>query len=255
MAIEKKIKESEAAYLSDRFESGSAEEVLQWTFGEFDDGAAICTSFQTDGVVIIDMAHKAGLQPRVFTIDSGRLPEETFELIDKVRDKYRIDVEVYTPESSEISEMVTNNGVNLFYGNVTMRMLCCEMRKVKPLNRVLASLDAWVTGLRRDQSTNRSLTPKIQIDPDHGNILKVSPLADWSEGDIWRYIHENDVPFNDLYNRGYTSIGCAPCTRPIAQGEDSRAGRWWWENGVLKECGIHLTADHIRELIDDRVRD
>lgn len=251
MATKKRIKESEAENLADRFESSSPEEILRWTFGEFDDRAAICTSFQTDGVVIIDMAHKSGLQPRVFTIDSGRLPEETFDLIEKVRDKYRIDVEVYNPASSEITKMVTKNGVNLFYGNVTMRMLCCETRKVKPLNRVLSSLDAWVTGLRRDQSSNRSSTPKIQIDSGHDNILKVSPLANWSEREIWEYIHENDVPFNDLYNRGYTSIGCAPCTRPIAQGEDTRAGRWWWENGVLKECGIHLTADHIRELIKD----
>ena len=251
MATKKKIKESEAVHLSDRFESSSPEEILRWTFGEFGGRAAICTSFQADGVVIIDMAHKVGLQPRVFTIDSGRLPEETFDLIEKVRDRYNVDIEVYNPVASEITEMVTKNGVNLFYGNVAMRMLCCETRKVRPLNRVLSSLDAWVTGLRRDQSSNRSSTPKIQIDPGHDNILKVSPLANWSEREIWEYIHENDVPFNDLYNRGYTSIGCAPCTRPIAQGEDTRAGRWWWENGVLKECGIHLTADHIRELIKD----
>jgi len=136
--------------------------------------------------------------------------------------------------------MVTKHGINPFYRSVSLRLLCCEIRKVNPLNRALSNLDAWVTGLRRAQSGTRTGTAKLEVDASHGGIIKVNPLADWSEGQVWDYIRANDVPYNALYDKGYTSIGCAPCTRPTQPGEDPRAGRWWWENGVPKECGIHL---------------
>ena len=238
--------------LSESFERLPARDLLAWTFETFGTDAAICTSFQVDGVVIIDIAYRAGLKPRIFTIDSGRLPQETHALIQEVRSKYEIDVEVYSPDADDLMDMVTENGVNLFYGGVPQRMRCCDTRKVAPLNHVLKGLGAWVTGLRRGQSKNREIIPKIQIDSGHKGILKINPLADWSEEQVWEYVKTNDVPTNALYKQGYTSIGCAPCTRPIEPGEDPRAGRWWWESDTLKECGIHLTEEQVKELTGSR---
>jgi thioredoxin-dependent adenylylsulfate APS reductase len=191
-------------------------------------------------MVILDLACRIDPGVRVFTIDTGRLPLETYELIDRVREHYGIDIEVHYPDQKELAQMVTQHGINSFYRSVSLRLLCCEVRKVKPLSRVLQNLDAWVTGLRRSQSQTRVNVPKIELDEEHGNIIKVNPLADWSEQQVWEYIRANRLPYNQLYDQGYTSIGCAPCTRPVAPGEDQRAGRWWWENGVPKECGIHL---------------
>jgi thioredoxin-dependent adenylylsulfate APS reductase len=176
---------------------------------------------------------------RVFTVDTGRLPPETYEMIDRVREHYGIDIEVYYPDQNELSQMVTQHGANSFYRSVSLRLFCCEIRKVRPLNRVLQGLEAWITGLRSSQSQTRSTLRKVEVDREHGDIIKINPLADWTRQQVWDYIHEYDVPYNRLYDQGYTSIGCAPCTRSVIPGEDERAGRWWWENGVPKECGIH----------------
>ena len=157
-----------------------------------------------------------------------------------------IDIKVYYPDPKKLAQMVTKHGINPFYHSVSLRLLCCEVRKVNPLNRVLQNLDAWITGLRRSQSQTRANVRKVEVDRDHGNIIKVNPLADWSEQQVWEYIRANQLPYNQLYDQGYSSIGCAPCTRPVVPGEDQRAGRWWWENGVPKECGIHLRpARHV----------
>ena len=222
------------------YEDKKAEDVIAWALGTFQRRAAICTSFQAEGMVVLDLACRIDPGVRVFTIDTGRLPQETYELIDRVRDHYGIDVEVYYPDQKELAQMVTQHGINPFYRSVSLRLLCCEVRKVNPLNRVLQNLDAWITGLRRSQSQTRAGVYKIELDEDHGNIIKVNPLADWSAQRVWEYIRTNQLPYNRLYDQGYASIGCAPCTRPVAPGEDRRAGRWWWENGVPKECGIHL---------------
>jgi phosphoadenosine phosphosulfate reductase len=222
------------------YENKSAEDVISWTLDTFQHRAAICTSFQAEGMVILDLACRIDPGVRVFTIDTGRLPLETYELIDRVREHYGIDIEVYYPDQKELAQMVTQHGINSFYRSVSLRLLCCEVRKVNPLNRVLQDLDAWITGLRRSQSQTRASVCKVEVDRDHGNIIKVNPLADWSEQQVWEYIRANQLPYNRLYDQGYTSIGCAPCTRAVAPGEDQRAGRWWWENGVPKECGIHL---------------
>jgi thioredoxin-dependent adenylylsulfate APS reductase len=176
----------------------------------------------------------------VFTIDTGRLPPETYELIDRVRERYGIEVEVFCPDQNELSQMVTRYGINPFYRSISLRLLCCEVRKVNPLNRALSNLDAWITGLRRSQSQTRESLSRVELDRDHGNILKVNPLADWSDERVWEYIRAHDLPYNRLYDQGFTSIGCAPCTRAVTPGEDERAGRWWWETGMPKECGIHL---------------
>ena len=228
------------------YEDRKAEDVITWTLDTFQHRAAICTSFQAEGMVILDLAYRVDPGVRVFTIDTGRLPSETYELIDRVRDHYGIDIEVYYPDQKKLAQMVTKHGINPFYHSVSLRLLCCEVRKVNPLNRVLQNLDAWITGLRRSQSQTRANVRKVEVDRDHGNIIKVNPLADWSEQQVWEYIRANQLPYNQLYDQGYSSIGCAPCTRPVVPGEDQRAGRWWWENGMPKECGIHLRpARHV----------
>ncbi|MCI0440272.1 MAG: phosphoadenylyl-sulfate reductase [Chloroflexi bacterium] len=239
--ISLKPSESWVSEQASLLETKSAEEIIRWTLDSFGQRAALCTSFQAEGMVILDLACRVSQDVRVFTIDTGRLPQETYELIDSVRERYGIEVEVYYPDAQQLSELVTKHGVNPFYRSVSLRMLCCEVRKVNPLNKALAGLDAWVTGLRRSQSSTRASVQKVELDREHGGIVKVNPLADWTSEQVWEHIRANGVPYNALYDKGYTSIGCAPCTRAIEPGEDERAGRWWWENGVPKECGIHVS--------------
>jgi len=220
-----------------------AEEILGWALREFPrDRIALCTSFQLEGMVILDMAWRIDPLVRVFTIDTGRLPAETLALIDQVRDRYRIRIEVLHPDARELSAFTSEHGVNPFYRSVDLRLACCDVRKVRPLTARLSTLDAWVTGLRRAQSASRGATPAITIDQSHGGILKINPLAAWSLEQVEAYTLTHDLPRNALYTKGYTSIGCTPCTRAIALGEDIRAGRWWWERGD-KECGIHVTPE------------
>ncbi len=219
----------------------TAEQVIEWAVDTFGSKVALSTSFQADGMVVLDIASRLGLDLRVITVDTGRLPRETHELIDRVRHRYRIEVETRFPDQAELSDLVTRFGANPFYRSVSLRLKCCEVRKTRPIEAALGELDAWITGLRRDQSATRQTIEKIEIDDAHGGILKLNPLADWDEAAVWDYIEANEVPYSPLYDMGFTSIGCAPCTRAVAPGEDSRAGRWWWENGVPKECGIHMS--------------
>jgi thioredoxin-dependent adenylylsulfate APS reductase len=176
----------------------------------------------------------------VFTLDTGRLNQETYDCMDAIRERYGIQIEVFFPDSNGVEEMVRENGLNLFYNSVELRKLCCGVRKVEPLNRALKGLDAWMTGLRREQAVTRADVRRIELDEDHGNIIKINPLVDWSYGDVWDYIRRKSVPYNRLHKQGYPSIGCAPCTRAVKPGEDLRAGRWWWENPNAKECGLHV---------------
>lgn len=150
---------------------------------------------------------------------------------------------MYFPDATQVESIVRRHGINLFYRDPQLRLLCCQTRKVLPLKRVLGTLDAWVTGLRRDQAATRAAIHKIEVDEEHGGLVKINPLADWTERQVWDYIRTHSVPHHPYYDQGYTSIGCAPCTRPTAPGEDPRAGRWWWENGVEKECGMHCTIE------------
>ncbi len=222
------------------FESASAREILAWAVEAYGDSFAIATSFQKEGMVIVDLASRVSPSVRVFTIDTGRLPEETYQMMETVRQRYGIQVEIVFPDREEVEQMVTLHGPNLFYTSVPSRERCCEVRKVRSLERKLATLKAWATGLRREQSRTRKATPKVE---KQGEILKLSPLADWSSAQVGEYIREHHVPCHPLYERGYTSIGCAPCTRAVEPGEDERAGRWWWEQDAKKECGIHFGAD------------
>jgi len=238
-----RLHEQEVTQLAHAYETRSPQEVLQWILERFGTQAALCTSLQADGMAILDMAWRIDPKVRVFTIDTGRLPQETYALLDQVREKYNIEIEVYFPDATQVESIVRRHGTNLFYHSVQSRLLCCEARKVLPLQRVLSSLDAWVTGLRRDQSSTRAAVGKIELDNDHGGLVKVNPLASWSEEEVWNYIRTNKVPYHPFYDQGYTSIGCAPCTRPTEAGEDPRAGRWWWESGVAKECGMHCSIE------------
>ena len=238
--------------LMDELEAGEAavelddkepQEVLAWTIEHFGNRMAICSSFQAEGCVLIDMAWRIDPAVRVFTIDTGRMPEETHELTERIRERYGITTQVFLPDTKVVEHMVSKHGLNLFYRDVNLRLLCCQVRKVLPLRRALLNFDAWVTGLRRDQWATRSNIRKIEVDHDHGGIIKVAPLADWTEDEVWDYIRANDVPYNRLYDKGFKSIGCAPCTRAVPEGQDSREGRWWWETGAPKECGMHCAIE------------
>ena len=203
----------------------SAQEVLGWAIDEFGSGLAICTSFQASGSVILDMAARlVGGDINVFSIDTGRLHEETYQLISQIRQRYGIVIELVPPDADELGRMLTLHGPNLFYESPAKRKLCCELRKVRPLQRRLATLDAWVTGLRRDQDGARERTEPVAIDEEHGGIVKLAPLAGWSNEQVFAYARQHDVPLHPLYAQGYPSIGCQPCTRKVEPGEDSRAG-------------------------------
>ena len=206
------------------------------------DRLALAASFGPEDIVILDLLVSLESQPRVFTLDTGRLPEETHELIDRVRARYGIPIEIHVPDAKAVETMVRAKGTNLFYESLDNRLECCDVRKVQPLRRALSTVDGWITGLRRDQIATRARTPKIGLDLEHGLIWKIAPLADWTEAQVWDYIRERDLPYNALHDQGYPSIGCAPCSRAVLPGEDSRAGRWWWEQPEGRECGLHV--DH-----------
>jgi len=229
------------AGLTPNFTHSSAETVLRWALDKFSPRVALACSFQAEESVLIDLMHGLrGADFRIFTLDTGRLNQETYDCMDAIRARYGISVEVYFPQAVEVQEMVREGGLNLFYNSVEQRKLCCAIRKVEPLNRALKDLDAWMTGLRREQALTRGSVSKVEVDNDHGGIVKINPLVDWSFDEVWKYIRDHNVPFNRLHDQGYPSIGCAPCTRAVKPGEDLRAGRWWWENPESKECGLHF---------------
>jgi phosphoadenosine phosphosulfate reductase len=217
---------------------------LTWALKNFDSSIALSCSFGApEGLVLIDMMHRIDPSSRVFVIDTGRLPQATYDLIDRVRERYDKDIEVLLPDPRDVETMVREKGMNLFYESIEQRQLCCRVRKVDPLNRYLAGLDAWVTGLRRDQSVTRSNTPVVQIDYVHGGIVKINPIAAWARDQVIEYATVHDVPLNRLHDSGYPSVGCDPCSRAIEPGEDLRAGRWWWERPETRECGIHVDEE------------
>jgi thioredoxin-dependent adenylylsulfate APS reductase len=226
--------------LQHNLEQATASEILSWAVETYGDGFAVSTSFQSEGMVIVDMVSRLARKPRILTLDTGRLPAETYEMIETVRARYGVAVEVVFPDAAEVESMVGLHGPNLFYNETAKRMLCCNIRKVRPLERKLKELKAWAVGLRRAQTESRAEAPKVDL---NAAPVKISPLADWTSEQVEDYIVKNDVPRHPLYSRGYTSIGCDPCTRAVEAGEGERAGRWWWEQDADKECGIHFTAD------------
>src|SRR6266571_5424402 len=200
--------------------------------------AAFACSFGAEDMVLLDAIAAAKARTiEVFTLDTGRLPEETHALLETVRAKYSIAIRTYFPHAAAVETWIGQNGPNAFYKSVAQRQQCCHIRKVQPLARALAGKKSWITGLRREQSQARQ-TLQSEAWDDANGLIKINPLLEWSNDDVWAYIHANRVPYNALHDRGYPSIGCAPCTRAVQPGEDSRAGRWWWESSS-KECGLH----------------
>jgi phosphoadenosine phosphosulfate reductase len=225
-------------------ESKDPTEILTWIIERFHPRLALSCSFgNPEGMVLLDMMHRIEPSSRVFILDTGRMPQETYDLIDRVRDRYDKEVEVVLPDSDAVQCMVRKHGMNLFYESLVKRRLCCRLRKVEPNARFLADLDAYVTGLRRRQNVTRTDISKVEVDRTNGGILKVNPLVDWSYNDVWQYVRARSIPVNRLHDQGYPSVGCAPCTRAVQAGEDPRAGRWWWENPETKECGLHADEE------------
>ena len=212
--------------------------LLHWAMKQYGQRFAVVTSFQKEGMVLVDMASRLDASVRVITIDTGRMPEETYAMMEAVRERYGVTVEILTPAASESSRMVSLHGPNLFRKSAPLRKLCCEVRKVRPLAAKMVEFEAFAVGLRRGQSDERSSVEKVSVD---GPRLKLSPLAEWSADQVDAYIAANQVPLHALYAKGYATIGCGPCTRAIKPGEALRAGRWWWENEGDKECGLHVT--------------
>ena len=219
----------------------SLEKSLGAIAGEFSP-AVLAHSLQAEDMVLTDVIARARLPIELFVLDTGRLHADSLYLIEKIRRHYSVDVRVYAPDAGAVSEYVRRNGRDAFYGSVELRKRCCEIRKVEPLARALAGKCAWITGQRRAQAASRAQLAEREFDATH-RLEKFNPLASWTETDVWDYIRAQRVPYNRLYDQGYRSIGCAPCTRPVMPGEDLRAGRWWWEEAGQKECGLHVTPD------------
>lgn len=241
-----RLSSEDLAALNDRFEQSTPEEVLTWVNEHFGASAIQMSSFGLEDVALFDMYWRVDPKARLTTLDTWRLPTETYTVMDQTRLRYKISIEVFQPDPDAVERMVAENGFNLFYRGKDNRVTCCHVRKVEPLERALASVGAWITGLRRDQGMERGKTAIVEWDAAHSNY-KVNPLANWSFAQVRQYVDENAVPYNELHDQGYPSIGCAPCTRAVEPGEDPRAGRWWWETDPdAKECGLHIVAPATR---------
>ncbi|MDE0837538.1 MAG: phosphoadenylyl-sulfate reductase [Kiritimatiellae bacterium] len=218
--------------------SDDAEAVLEWALTKYSPNIALATSFKD--AVLIHMMLKIRPDVRVFALDTGRMNEETYQCAEDIQRRLKVDIEWVFPERELVEGLERGKGMYSFRESLENRKECCYVRKVEPLKRALTGLDAWITGVRRDQGVTRKTVRKIEIDAAHGGIVKINPLADWGQDRIWAYVKEHSLPYNKLFDQGYQSIGCAPCTRPVKTGEDPRSGRWWWESAEHKECGIHI---------------
>ncbi len=212
--------------------------ILQLVEKEFGKRLTMASSLGEEDQVLTDMVAKVAPTIEIFTLDTGRLHQETYDLLAKNQKRYKLNFKVYFPDPKAVEEMVRTKGINLFYESIDNRKLCCGVRKVEPLKRALANVDAWITGLRRAQAVTRGSIEVFEWDEDHQKI-KINPLAYWSLDEVRKYIKDNNVEVNELHAKGFVSIGCAPCTRAVKPGEDIRAGRWWWEQPEQKECGLH----------------
>lgn len=224
--------------LNERFANASPQEVVAWALAEFGDKVALSSSLGPEDQVLTDMVCKQNRNAHIFTLDTGRLFPETYSLMDKTNMQYGIKIRVYFPNNEAVEHMVNTCGMNLFYESIEKRHQCCHVRKLEPLSRAFKGLDAWICGLRRSQSVTRHDMQTVEWDELNG-LIKINPLIDWSEEDVWAYIRKESVPYNKLHDQGFPSIGCQPCTRAVQPGEDVRAGRWWWESPEHRECGLH----------------
>jgi len=203
----------------------------------------LASSLSIEDQVLTHLVCAATAAPRIFTLDTGRLFQETYDTMERAMERYGFRYEAAAPDTAEVERMVAQYGPNLFYRSVEYRKMCCAVRKTHPLRRVLATVDAWICGLRREQSPTRTLVQPVEWDDVNG-VIKVNPLYNWTEAEVWSFIRANDIPYNPLHDRGFRSIGCAPCTRAVGPDDDIRAGRWWWEEPEHKECGLHRRADY-----------
>lgn len=200
---------------------------------------AFANSLGAEDMVLTDIVDRNRIAVEMFSLDTGRLPQETYDLMQTVRERYKTPLHVYFPDAKRIEAYVAEHGVNGFYQSIELRKACCHIRKVEPLQRALQGKRTWITGIRREQAATRINLEISTFDADH-NMQKINPLLEWSNAEIWEYLKQNNVPYNKLHDKFYPSIGCAPCTRAVTPGEDLRSGRWWWENPETKECGLHV---------------
>jgi phosphoadenosine phosphosulfate reductase len=226
------------AELNERFAKSTPQEMISWFVAEFPGSVAFSSSFGAEDQVITAMLAGISRDVHFFTLDTGRLFQETYDVMHITEQKYGIRFALFFPDAARVEEMVKNFGINLFYESFENRRFCCHVRKMEPLKRALSGVKVWITGQRKDQSVTRLGTGRIEWDAVN-QVVKLNPLADWSNEDVWAYIRSEKIPYNELHDKGFPSIGCQPCTRAILPGEDLRAGRWWWELPEFKECGLH----------------
>lgn len=229
--------------LNQQWDKVEPETMLRHFMEIYGDRIALSSSLSAEDQALTDMMLGVNSQARIFSLDTGRLFPETYALLDKTNLHYGIKIEVFCPQTEALQEMVNTQGINLFYESIEKRHFCCQVRKLEPLSRAFRTLDAWVCGLRRGQSVTRNDMRRVEWDERHG-LLKINPLIDWSEEQVWAYVREHRVPYNKLHDQGFPSIGCQPCTRAVKPGEDIRSGRWWWEDPQHRECGLHIKENH-----------
>jgi phosphoadenosine phosphosulfate reductase len=225
-------------------EKSTPEEALKFFLQEYKHRIALASSMGAEDQVLTHMIHAIDPEVRIFTLDTGRLFPQTYDLIDATNKFFNISIEVFFPQAASVETMVAKKGINLFYDSIENRKECCHVRKLEPLKRAFNNLDAWVCGLRKDQSITRFYSKMVEWDEGNG-LIKINPLINWSEKQVWAYIKEHQIPYNKLHDTGFPSIGCQPCTRAVNPGEDIRGGRWWWEQPEQKECGLHNRGKHV----------
>ena len=225
--------------LNQKFVNAEAPEILRYFLETYKGKIGLASSMGAEDQVLTEMIAAIDPSTRIFTLDTGRVFPETYELIEKTNARYKINIEIYFPEREQVEKMVAEKGINLFYESIENRRHCCHIRKIVPLKRALSGLEVWISGLRRSQSVTRSSVKFVEWD-ETNQLIKINPLLNWDEQQVWNYIRQKNIPYNMLHDKGFASIGCQPCTRAIEPGEDVRAGRWWWENPDMKECGLHV---------------
>jgi len=230
--------QDQIAKINEILKEQSPQEIINYFYTNHAGRIALSSSLGAEDQVLTDMIVKKYPEARIFTLDTGRMFKETYELIDEVNEKYQIHIEVFFPDYHFVEKLVNEKGIRSFYKSIANRKECCRIRKIAPLKRALEGLDVWVCGLRKDQSVTRFFNEIVELDTGN-NLLKISPLLNWTEDQVWEYIKQNNVPYNKLHDQNYPSIGCQPCTRAVEPGEDIRSGRWWWEEPEQKECGLH----------------
>ena len=224
---------------NEQLKDSSPEDILRFFLKKYKGKVAFATSLGAEDQVITSMLAGMKAELRIFTLDTGRLFQETYDLLDITEKKYKLHIKIYFPDAQEVERIVHEKGINLFYESVENRKLCCHIRKVEPLKRALSGMQVWISGLRREQSMSRNKMETVEWD-ETNNLIKINPLIDWTRQQVWDYIREHNIPYNTLHDKGFLSIGCLPCTRAVLPGETERAGRWWWENSDNKECGLHV---------------